>query len=77
MMWRWSRFSPSTIVSGSTNCTTTALDGCEWSVSGSGRFTLKRKPPVPTGGPQNRSGRFGVETILLPLPGIEYQPFCP
>jgi hypothetical protein len=54
---------------------TFALDGGEWLSSRPCRFTLGGKRPrhllYSLGGPQSRSGRFGVEKNLLPLPEIE------
>jgi hypothetical protein len=50
-----------------------APDGGEWSASLLGRFTHEKRvpPPYPFGGrlcgPQNRSGRCGIEKNLLVL----------
>jgi hypothetical protein len=54
---------------------TSALDADEWLTSRSGRFTPGNEPRQPLNrkldGPQSRSGRFGEDTNLLPLPGFE------
>jgi len=51
------------------------LDGNEWLISRSGRFTLRKESRYPLnrrlGGPQSHSGRFGEEKYLLPLPGFD------
>jgi hypothetical protein len=49
---------------------TSALDGGEWLASRLGRFTPRNSLWYPLnrrlGGPQNRSGRYGLEKNLMP-----------
>jgi len=56
---------------------TSALDGKEWPVSRSGRFTPEKKSPCYTlvrrlDGPQSRSGHCGEENNSQPMPGLEH-----
>jgi hypothetical protein len=48
---------------------TSALDGGEWSSSCPSDWRM--------GGPQDQSGRCGIEEILLPLPRIELRTLIP
>jgi hypothetical protein len=60
---------------------TSALGGGEWSGSRPIRITPGEKAPTPYPmdvrlgvGPRRRSGRWGEEKNLFPLPGIEIRP---
>jgi hypothetical protein len=58
---------------------TSAVDGGEWSASCPDRFIPGGYPLVGRrlGGPQNLSGRCGVEKNVFPSPGIEPRPCSP
>jgi hypothetical protein len=55
---------------------TSTLDGGEWLSSRPGRFTPTEIAPrhqfyMRLGEPHSRSGRYGKDKTLLPLPGID------